>query len=71
MMIFNDLSLYHVSSSYYETSNVTVFINQVSQYKPLLFKGSTIMLILALNLGMQLFVIAKFTQLVLKNHESS
>lgn len=71
MIVFNDVTLATLSATYYSFANLTDFVNQASQYKPALFKGNTIMLILALNLVTQLYVVAKFTQVLIKNHESN
>lgn len=57
MIIFNDLSLFHVSSSYYDTSTLSTFLIQASQYKPLFFKGNMIILILAISFALQLSLI--------------
>ncbi len=57
IIIFNDISLFYVSSSYYGSRNLEIFIVQASQYKPLLFKGNMILLILSLNLGLQILLL--------------
>ena len=57
MIVFNDLSLFHVAGSYYDTSNLNIFITQASQYKPLFVKGNTILFALTLNIGFQLLLI--------------
>ena len=71
MVAFNDVTLATLSATYYSFANLSVFVTQASQYKPLFFKGNTIVLILTLNLVTQAFVITKYTQLVIKNHESN
>jgi len=62
MIIFNDLSLFHVSSSYYDLLSTNAFIIQTSLYKPLLFKGNIILTILALNFILQLFLLINMFQ---------
>ena len=71
MVAFNDVTLATLSATYYSFANLSDFVTQASQYKPLFFKGNTIVLILTLNLVTQAFVITKYTQLVIKNHESN
>ena len=66
MMIFNDLSLYHVSGSYYDTSSLDKFVTQVSQYKPKLLKGPPILLIVVVNLTLQLCLVYYLGKNVLK-----
>ncbi len=57
-IIFNYFSLFWIASHYYDTSSINTFILQASQYKPEIFKGSAIVLILLLNLiFMSLFLI--------------
>lgn len=57
IIVFNDLSLFHVAGSYYDTSSLESFVTQASQYKPLFVKGNTILFTLALNMGFQLLLI--------------
>jgi len=69
MIIFNDVSLAHVSSSYYDTSSFTTFVNQASQYKPVLFKGNIILAILLSTFILQslfLLNLAKYISAVAK-----
>ena len=57
MIVFNDLSLFHIAGSYYDTSSLEIFIAQASQYKPLFVKSNTILFTLTLNIGFQLLLI--------------
>jgi len=66
MIIFNDLTLYHVSGSYYDTSSLHNFIIQASQYKPTLLKGPTILLIVTVNLTLQSCLVYYLGKYVLK-----
>lgn len=50
MAILNIYALYFVASSYYDTSSLQRFIIQASQYKPWLFKGNSILILLILFL---------------------
>ena len=69
MMIFNSVSLFFVSASYYSTSSFDIFINQASQYKQDIFKGNVLVLILLLALTSQLIFIFSFIrQIVLKQN---
>ncbi len=70
MVLFNDVSLYIVTSSYYESVALKTFTNQVSQYKPLIFKGDTVIIILVLNILMQLtFLFYLFNFISTKNEK--
>ncbi|OGD89303.1 hypothetical protein A3D81_01295 [Candidatus Curtissbacteria bacterium RIFCSPHIGHO2_02_FULL_40_17] len=61
MILFNNLSLFHVAASYYDTSNVDSFIIQASQYKPNLIKGqSMIVAILSSLIAQGLFLFYLF-----------
>lgn len=62
MIIFNDLSLFHVASSYYSTSSISVFLTQASQYKPEVFKGANLVIILMLTAFAQLMYIIKLVK---------
>lgn len=53
MILFNDLSLAHVTASYYSVESLSKFILQASQYKPLLLKGNIILYILIVNITLQ------------------
>lgn len=66
MIIFNNASLYYVSLSYYDTSSVGTFISQASQYKPMVFKGNIIAVIIVISLVFQLAFLEQFARLALK-----
>ncbi len=66
MVIFNDLSLFHVASSFYNTLSLSTFIIQASQYKPLFFKGNTIILVLTISFALQLSLIVDFAKYATK-----
>lgn len=55
IMIFNLTSLIFVSSSYYDISNISTFVIQASQYKPLIFKSYVIIVILTASIISQLY----------------
>lgn len=67
MIIFNNLSLFHLAASYYDTSNLTTFIVQASQYKPYIIKGNILSLILLINFLTQIILILRLAKLVVKN----
>ena len=67
MILFNDLSLAHVATSYYSTESISEFILQASQYKPTLIKGSIILYILILNITLQAIFSFYLTKKTLKN----
>jgi len=54
VVIFNDVSLVYVASSYYNPGNLQEFVAQVSQYKPLILKGNIIIVILLVAFMAQL-----------------
>lgn len=67
VLIFNDLSLFHVSSSYYDLSSVNALVIQTSQYKPQILKGNVILVILAINFVLQLLLLMSMFQYAIKN----
>lgn len=71
MIIFNDLSLYHVTSSYYDTSSIGSFVIQASQYKPVFFKGNAILIIITVTITLQLVFIFQFAKYINKNYENA
>ena len=70
MIVFNDVSLFLVSSSYYSTSSVDMFIKQASQYKPELFKDDILLIIIVLTLTLQLFFILRLVKFIAVKNES-
>lgn len=63
-IVFNIFSLLFLASSYYDTSSLSVFISQASQYKPQVVKGLPLVIILVANLislALFLFSFAKYT----------
>jgi len=70
VIIFNDFTLFNVSSSFYENSNIAKFIIQASQYKPILFKGYTILTIITLNLISQIVLVYLLTEKLIKSKNS-
>ena len=71
MILFNDVSLSYVAVSYYDTSSVDIFIKQSSQYKPVIFKGNIIPLILLLGAVSQLIFVLNFRRFVFKQTTKS
>ena len=71
MIIFNDLSLFHITASYYDTSSLNNFTTQASQYKPFLFKGSKIVVMLSLSVAFQLLLIVTLTKHAIKKTEKN
>ncbi|MCR4324888.1 MAG: DUF2142 domain-containing protein [Candidatus Curtissbacteria bacterium] len=67
MIIFNWVSLFTVASSYYGTSNLNLFIDQASQYKPEIVKGNAILLILLLSIVSQIILVLNFSKFTLKH----
>ena len=59
MVLFNNYSLFYVSSHFYDTTNLSIFLKQVSQYKPLILKGHVILLIILMNFLFQIFFLYK------------
>ncbi len=67
MIVFNDVSLSFVSASYYNTSELKVFVNQASQYKPLVLKGNIILLILLASLFSQALFIFSYIRNIIRS----
>lgn len=70
IIIFNNLSLFHIASYYYDTSSLHTFIMQASQYKPLFLKGNTILIILTIAITLQMVFVFQFAKYVSKTYES-
>lgn len=62
VICFNNVSLAYVASSYYSTSSLSQFIIESSQYKPVIFKGNIISLILSVSLVFQSILIITFAK---------
>lgn len=70
-IFFNNFSLFYVASSYYDISNLSTFIKQVSQYKPLIIKGNTTPTILLLSFTFQLIFIFSLGKYIIKRNVST
>lgn len=68
--IFNDFSLAYVSSSYYLTFDLEIFVKHASQYKPELFKGNIILVIIALAIIFQTIFLANFWRFIIRTGEA-
>jgi hypothetical protein len=66
MILFNDFSLIFVAKSYYSFEGIKTFIIEASQYKPLIFKGYIIYLILLSSAVVQLLFIYSIGKITLK-----
>lgn len=66
MILFNNISLLTLSATYYSFRDVGTFIAQASQYKPLIFKDKTIVLILSGTLLGQAVVVYQMFRLAYK-----
>lgn len=69
MVLFNNVSLSYVSASYYDTSSLTIFIKQVSQYKPQILKGYFILLPLFMAIFLQAIFLFSLSKHVIKNNK--
>lgn len=58
MTVANVVVLWWVTKSYYSFSNFQVFLSQASQYKPLIFKGNALLVLIIL------FMILMFVQII-------
>lgn len=68
---FNIFSLSFLASSYYDTSSLSVFISQASQYKPQVVKGLPLVVILVANLSSLAFFLFSFAKYIIVYNESS
>ena len=62
MISFNNISLAYVASSYYSIDSFSRFVAEVSQYKPIIFKGDIILVILFSALILQSLLLFKFAK---------
>src|SRR3990167_2757022 len=67
MMIFNTVSLFFVSRSYYSVSSIDIFIRHASQYKPEIFKGNLLLFFILISLIVQIVFLFNLFKLVVKN----
>jgi len=67
VLIFNDVSLFFLSTSYYSTSGIEVFARQASQYKPEMIKGLPIFMIVLLIIISQIIFITILASKFKKN----
>jgi hypothetical protein len=66
VIIFNYLSLFWVASHYYSLESFNTFITQASQYKPEIFKGFGIVLILSLSIVSTILFLREYTRVFVK-----
>jgi hypothetical protein len=71
MVLFNDISLSFVASTYYGASDFKMLISQISQYKPVILKGNVIVVIVLLALFFQVLYLLKLVRHLKTNYESS
>jgi len=72
MILFNNVSLSYVSASYYETTNISLFIKQASQYKPSILKSYIILFSIFGTLLLQVIFVFYFAKYIIRdNYESS
>jgi len=69
IIIFNDYTLSFLASKYYDVSNLQIFLTQASQYKPPLFKGTTIIILLAAAFISQIIFLIYLTKALLNSDE--
>jgi len=69
MVIFNNVSLSYVSSSYYETSSISTFVKQVSQYKPQILKGNFVLFPLFGALFFQVIFLFYFAKHIIEENK--
>jgi len=65
---FNVFSLSYLAGSYYNTSTPQAFINHASQYKPIIFKGNIIYLIVFIAVILQAIFIYSFGKFLKSNN---
>ncbi len=70
MILFNDISLAYVSSTYYDGESIKMLISQISQYKPFIFKGYIIQIIISLTILSQIIYLYNLSMYFKKNNES-
>lgn len=60
MIVFNDVSLAYLVSSYYDTTSISRFIIEASQYKPFYLKGNIIVVFAVLAVSAQSLFLTKY-----------
>ncbi|MBI3341919.1 DUF2142 domain-containing protein [Candidatus Curtissbacteria bacterium] len=61
ILVLNGFSLFVVAHSYYVTTNLNIFTNHISSYKPELIKGPIIPMIIFLSFALQGYMLIKLT----------
>lgn len=70
MILFFDITLIHVASSYYDLLPLNNFVIQISQYKPQYLKGLVIPTVLTVNFMLQMTFLYAFSRFIMaKSHE--
>lgn len=65
--VFNLVSQIVVAASYYDITSLQIFVNEASQYKPLVFKGNILILIFSVSLLLQAIFLTAFTKYIIKD----
>lgn len=65
-IIFNYFSLFWVAAHYYDVGSLNTFITQASQYKPEIFKGLGIILILLLSITSMIYFLYEYSKVFVK-----
>lgn len=63
MVVFSFVALWVIAQSYYELDNLQIFIMQVSQYKPWIYKGYFLISIFFIYITISLIFLIKFLNL--------
>lgn len=66
IILFNDISLFFVSKSYYSIASLAIYVRQAGQYKPELFKGVLPVLLISLSVLLQVVFISKLAKNISK-----
>jgi hypothetical protein len=69
IILANDFSLSYISASYYDTSSLTIFIKQVSQYKPQILKGNFVLFFLIIAFFLQIIFLFSFTKHIIRENK--
>lgn len=71
MIVFNDLSLFHVALSYYDDGSISTLIKQVSQYKPTVLKGNILIILATIVFCLQALFLYTFSKSLISSNESN
>lgn len=67
VVLFNDFTLAYLANSYYDTSSLSIFLTQMSQYKPVILKGIINAVLIIFSLVFQFLLFLQLAKFIIKH----